>query len=550
MEIFFKLDVLAALKKAGAKSVPFSEKDDYRRDKEVESDHILPEDYPIIKKILSSSAFSADIHSKRALKKLDAIESLNSNSDGGVIRELELLPEAIRKRMGKLERKWVFLNDSFYGVMVPYFLEKATFHEAEKRRGSYTPARVIIEIEAIERGEKKTQSFIIYKEHLKKSVDEILKDQDAFIETAKLLLDYEAEMTLYNKYAPLTGEQFTGKGKAAEVEEGSRWRRQEVQLEKDGKPAKLVMDDELKQGKEEGTVATRFWAGKRRDDDDDNEDDGMVYPAPKHPVIRLFHLGIHEYIDTHISFIQPYKYDPALRDKLVLPPDHTRLIDALTSSALNKMSDIISGKAVGVIILSSGKPGTGKTLTAEVYSEVAKRPLYMVQCSQLGTDEEQLEKYLGVVLQRATRWKAILLIDEADVYIHERGDDIQQNAIVGVFLRLLEYYNGILFLTTNRETIIDDAIISRVTAHVRYDVPEQPGRIWEILLKQYEVPELLESVKALVKEFPKISGRSIRQLIRLSKDIAHAEKRKVVMGDVVWAAKFHDFTELDAEDKK
>jgi hypothetical protein len=387
------------------------------------------------------------------------------------------------------------------------------------------------------------------KEDLGGTVDEVLGKKDLFIETPKLVSDYEAEMALYVKYAPLTGEQFLAKGIGVQVEEGSRWRREHIQFEKDGASSKVIMDDTLQQGKEEGTISTRFWSGKKGRDEED--DDGNVFPVPTHPVIRCFHLGIHEYVETYIGSIEPYKYDTSLQHKLVLPKEHKELVDALTGSAIKKMSDIISGKAIGVIILSSGKPGTGKTLTAEVYSEVAQRPLYMVQCSQLGTNEEELEKHLGTVLQRATRWRAILLIDEADVYIHERGDDIQQNAIVGVFLRLLEYYNGIMFLTTNRETIIDDAIISRVTAHVRYDVPEgeDRDRIWKIMLTQYGVKELLDdtSIGKLVKEFPNISGRSIRTLIRLSKIMADRDERKVKFDDLKWAAKFHDFTEIDKE---
>lgn len=553
MEIEFTEQMLSALRKAGCKSVPLAEKDQYGRDKEIDSDHIVSEDYPIIKKVLKTGDLANLLESKRAFKKIEALESLNANATGGVIKDLELLPEAIRKRMGGLARKWCFKSDDFYSMMVPYFLEKAVYHEAVRRGGSYTPAHVIVNFEAMERGEDKSRSATIHKEDLKKSVDEILGNEGYFIETPKLVSDYEADMALYAKYAPLTGEQFLGKGKAAEIEEGSRWRRNEIQLEKDGSSSKLIMDDEEKRGEKEGTSATRFWLGKKKSLDED-ADDGEVYPCPAHPVLRAFHLGIHEYVLVHVSFVEPYKYDPSLRDKLVLPKDQSELIDALTGNAIKKMSDIISGKAIGVIILSSGKPGTGKTLTAEVYSEVAQRPLYMVQCSQLGTDEEELEKYLGVVLQRATRWRAILLIDEADVYIHERGDDIQQNAIVGVFLRLLEYYNGILFLTTNRETIIDDAIISRVTAHVRYDVPKEESekmRIWTILLTQYGVKELLDKkeIKKLVDKFPQISGRSIRQLVRLSKIMADQHGKKVSFEDVVWAAKFHDFTELEAEGK-
>ena len=73
------------------------------------------------------------------------------------------------------------------------------------------------------------------------------------------------------------------------------------------------------------------------------------------------------------------------------------------------------------------------------FREASKKALYVVQCSQLGISAEQLEEKLSGVLERASRWGIILLIDEADVYIHERGNDLEQNAIVGVFLRLLEY---------------------------------------------------------------------------------------------------------------
>lgn len=189
---------------------------------------------------------------------------------------------------------------------------------------------------------------------------------------------------------------------------------------------------------------------------------------------------------------------------------------------------------------------THNTLTAEVYSEAAKRPLYMVQCSQLGTNEEVLEKKLALVLERAVRWRTILLIDEADVYIHERGKDIQQNAIVGVFLRLLEYYNGIMFMTTNRATVIDDAIMSRATAHIKYEIPTDDAkrtRLWKVLAAQYGV-EGLDIFKA-IQTFPKVSGRSIRQLIRLAKIMANRNGTKVTVASLKWAAKFHDFSEAE-----
>jgi AAA+ superfamily predicted ATPase len=262
----------------------------------------------------------------------------------------------------------------------------------------------------------------------------------------------------------------------------------------------------------------------------------------------VFNLGTHGFVDCHIGNVERYQYDASLINKLVLPADHKEIIDALTSAASKRMSDIIKGKAQGVIILCSGLPGTGKTLSAEVYSEAIQRPLYMVQCSQLGTNADKLEENLAGVLERATRWRAILLIDEADVYIHERGSDVEQNAIVGVFLRLLEYYNGILFLTTNLVTVVDDAILSRATAHVKYGVPkddEERDQLWKVLCAQYGVNATPSFLKEVTRDFPKISGRSIRQLIRLSKVMADRDKGEVTASRIRWASKFHDFTEME-----
>lgn len=225
----------------------------------------------------------------------------------------------------------------------------------------------------------------------------------------------------------------------------------------------------------------------------------------------------------------------------MLPELTKTLINSLVESAAAVMEDIVAGKTGGVVIGATGAPGTGKTLTAEVYSEHIKRPLYNVQCSQLGTNEVQLEKKLNVVLARASRWGAILLIDEADVYVRARGDDIQQNAIVGVFLRLLERYRGVLFLTSNRATEIDDAILSRMIAHVRYELPDAVAlaKIWKVLSENYAVSLSDAEIAELVKEFPRASGRNVKTLLKLATILAKKQAPTVVT--FVEAAKYIDF---------
>ena len=111
-----------------------------------------------------------------------------------------------------------------------------------------------------------------------------------------------------------------------------------------------------------------------------------------------------------------------------------------------------------------------------------------------------------------------MLIDEADVYIRRRGNDIDHNAVVASFLRTLEYFHGLLFLTTNRVEDVDDAIASRCIATIRYSVPKKDDakRIWNVLSEQFQFPLSDTLVDSLVMHFDGISGRDIKELLKLT----------------------------------
>ncbi|KAK5141904.1 hypothetical protein LTR04_002423, partial [Oleoguttula sp. CCFEE 6159] len=101
----------------------------------------------------------------------------------------------------------------------------------------------------------------------------------------------------------------------------------------------------------------------------------------------------------------------------------------------------------------------GETLTAEGISEHLQKLLYAISAEELGTTVEKLEAQLPLIFQRADKWDAIILLDEADVFLEQRSlHDVHRNALVSVFLRELGYYPGIMFLTTNRVQQIDEAI--------------------------------------------------------------------------------------------
>ena len=261
---------------------------------------------------------------------------------------------------------------------------------------------------------------------------------------------------------------------------------------------------------------------------DETEARYFVCRIPVHAYILMFHLELHHYVWVHVDDVTPYAYQPDLKQKLILPEEQTDLIDILTAEMDILMDDIIAGKSGGTTVLCAGPPGVGKTLTAEVYSEIIKRPLYRVHSGQLGLNVAAMEAILKDTLTRAQRWGAVMLIDEADVYIKRRDDDITMNAVVGVFLRVLEYFNGLLFLTTNRIDDIDEAIVSRCIALIKFYPPDATARrkIWTVMTEQFGLAVDRRLLEQLTETFPAASGRDIKGLAKLVAKYCHHKKVK------------------------
>lgn len=206
-------------------------------------------------------------------------------------------------------------------------------------------------------------------------------------------------------------------------------------------------------------------------------------------------------------------------DKLVLAQDKKDLINALVTNATDGFTDIISGKGGGCIFLLHGEPGVGKTLTAEAIAELLQRPLYSVSVGELGVNTTDLEENLRKILDVAQIWNAVILIDEADIFLEKRtSGDILRNAMVGIFLRLLEYHQGVLFLTTNRVTEFDSAFHSRISIALKYGklTQEARGQIWKNLLEAANITGL-DPVKLAETD---INGRQIKSTIRLAQGLA------------------------------
>jgi SpoVK/Ycf46/Vps4 family AAA+-type ATPase len=154
------------------------------------------------------------------------------------------------------------------------------------------------------------------------------------------------------------------------------------------------------------------------------------------PTVGGFSFTIKKWGEIALENVSDIVFDDNTFSRLVLNPEKKELIRALVVHTENAFADIISGKGAGCIFLLHGKPGCGKTLTAEAIAEMLHRPLYSVSVGELGTKTETLETKLRDILEVASVWNAVILIDEADIFLEKRADsDIERNAMVGIFLR-------------------------------------------------------------------------------------------------------------------
>lgn len=217
-------------------------------------------------------------------------------------------------------------------------------------------------------------------------------------------------------------------------------------------------------------------------------------------------------------------------ENLVLPYDHKELILAFAESQLahkGEFDDIVAGKGQGIVMLLTGEPGVGKTLTAEAVSEEMQCPLYSMSAGELGTDAFEVEQNLQKVLEISTKWDAVLLLDECDVFLEQRSaTDIHRNKLVSVFLRLLEYYKGVMFLTTNRSESFDPAFQSRIHLTIDYPSLDNASRrtIWQTFVRPEGVEQKHESTLSDrdLSELAEmnLNGREIKNIVKTAKLLA------------------------------
>lgn len=251
-------------------------------------------------------------------------------------------------------------------------------------------------------------------------------------------------------------------------------------------------------------------------------------------MVRGFSFSEKRWLDFFIDKLSPVDWNPNCFEQLVLPAAQKELVKALVATHVQErlgFDDIVKGKGKGLILVLHGNPGVGKTLTAETVAEYCKRPLYMVSSGDLGTNSSTLDQRLSRILDMASTWKAVLLIDEADVFLERRSlHDMERNSLVSIFLRVLEYYEGILFLTSNRVNTFDDAFKSRIHVPLKYNDLTVSSRkqIWKNFLGKLGDTNVKIDEKGYESlAQAEINGRQIKNVIRTAKSLAQFHGQKL-----------------------
>ncbi len=133
-------------------------------------------------------------------------------------------------------------------------------------------------------------------------------------------------------------------------------------------------------------------------------------------------------------------------------------------------------------ILLCGRPGTGKTYSAQVISSIIHLPLIYIRfdsiiSSYLGETATNLRKVFDYIEQGMS----IILFDEFDIIGKNRDDNHEHGEIkrvVNNFLQMLDNYKGnsIILAATNHQYMLDPAIWRRFDDVIYYDLPNLKTR--------------------------------------------------------------------------
>ncbi|KXX67506.1 ATP-binding protein [Flammeovirga sp. SJP92] len=190
---------------------------------------------------------------------------------------------------------------------------------------------------------------------------------------------------------------------------------------------------------------------------------------------------------------------------------------------LSKNSPIYKKIRKSHVVVFTGAPGTGKSLTATTLGNLYNIPTYTLDISRvvskyIGEFEKSMEK----IFSQLEGFPSILFIDEADSIFSKRSDNVKDskdkyaNQEMSYLLQRIESFEGIIILASNVRDIrynMDQAMLRRISQIIEFSYPSEKERkeLWlKALVDGYQYENELLTV--LARDY-QLTGANIKNII-------------------------------------
>ena len=172
-----------------------------------------------------------------------------------------------------------------------------------------------------------------------------------------------------------------------------------------------------------------------------------------------------------------------------------------------------------------GNSGCGKTTTAKVIATALKKPVYILNLSNIVSSKiGETGQNLKLIFDKASRDKAVLFLDEFDQIGKARGNDDkdvgEMRRLVNTIIQLIDYFpkNALLICASNHPQIIDIALMRRFQLKISFELPSD-----EVLNEYYD---------AILSHFPE-NLRSINRKFGISFAEAKDYAYTIIKGNII-----------------
>ena len=192
----------------------------------------------------------------------------------------------------------------------------------------------------------------------------------------------------------------------------------------------------------------------------------------------------------------------------------------------------------GYRALFYGPSGCGKTFTASLLGKATGKEVYCIDLSMVVSKYiGETEKNLSKVFEIAEDKDWILFFDEADALFGKRtglkdAHDRYANQEVAYLLQRIENYRGLVILSTNLKSNLDDAFARRFQSMVRFSLPDaqQRERLWrETFSKETQFDPSVD-IKTISAKY-ELTGGSILNVVQYCSMLSMSRDERIIRNE-------------------